>query len=145
MHERSRSQCEHRHCCAINSAACCARIDRASVSVSPSVSGRSVPRFKRATSWITPGWPSSESTVKPHLPPSRFPALLFPTASVVFWPTITVLILQGAMEQGKCRLSAHWWRGLKELGLKYNNSHYCRSVVGSGPLHFLGTLRKSSA
>jgi hypothetical protein len=32
-----------------------------------------------------------------------------------FWPTCTVLILQGALERGKCRLSAHLSVGLSEL------------------------------
>jgi len=43
---------------------------------------------------------------------TALPSPSFPTASAA----ITVLMLQGALEQGKCRLSAHCGRGLSELG-----------------------------
>ena len=46
------------------------------------------------------------------------------------------LILRGAVEQGKCRLSAHCGRGLSELGMECNNTHYCARDESSPPQHF---------
>ena len=66
-------------------------------------------------------------------PASRSPGLLFP-ASVVFWPTITVLSLERGPQQRKCRLSAHCGRGLSEVLSECNN----RVLLCAVPLYRCG-------
>jgi len=56
----------------------------------------------------------SGDPLKEANPPSRCPALLFPTD----WPTITVLTLKRDRNRVKCRLSAHCGRGLGRLGVQ---------------------------
>jgi hypothetical protein len=52
------------------------------------------------------------------------------------WQQSGVLILQGGLEEGKCRLSAHWWRGLSVVRSGCNNTHYCARDESSPPQRF---------
>jgi hypothetical protein len=55
--------------------------------------------------------------------------------------TIAVFILKRGCNRVKCRLSAHWWRGVSKLGYRGRDAHYWAppAQIPAGVIHAPGS------